>query len=241
MEKITYTRKHGAYTTLAIAGVTSMFALTLIFTQSASAASFNQITAQADLGMTNANVTNIQTYLASNSSFYPQGLVTGYYGQLTKAAVERFQTYYGIVSSGSPSTTGYGRVGPSTMDKMNALIAGTTGGPVSQGDVSGPQLYAVNQTVSSNTVTFSWNTNENASARIFYDTTPVQFNEGEMDSSGFGARTGQIASTDSNLRMNHTISLTGLTPNTRYYYTLVSTDGTGNVSVYGPNNVVVTQ
>lgn len=224
---------------LATSAVASVFAFAFMFAQPVSAASFNQITAQAGPGMRSANITNIQTYLASNPAFYPEGLVTGYYGSLTTAAVQRFQAYYGIVSSGSPSSTGYGRVGPSTMAKMNELIA--TGGTVSQGDVSGPWLYNVNQSVSSNAATFSWATNENATARIFYDTAPVQFNEGQMDSSGFGARTGQIASTDSVLRTGHSVSLTGLAPNTTYYYTLVSTDAAGNVSVYGPNNTFRTQ
>lgn len=237
MEKITHTNKQSMHTTLA--GIASLFVLTLMFTQSASAASFNQITAQAGPGMTNGNVTNIQTYLASNPSFYPEGLVTGYYGSLTVSAVQRFQAYYGIVSSGSPTSTGYGRVGPSTMSKMNELI--NNSGPVSQGDISGPQLYSVTQSVNSNSATFSWNTNENATARIFYSTTPVQFNEGQADSSGFGARTGQIASNDSSLRTSHSISMTGLMSNTTYYYTLVSTDASGNVSVSAPNSTFRTQ
>lgn len=57
---------------------------------------------------------------------YPEKLVTGYFGPLTLKAVQRFQTKYGIVSSGSPSTTGYGRVGPRTRAKLNELNTSTT-------------------------------------------------------------------------------------------------------------------
>ena len=233
MEKIIHTHKQKTSVSI-LTGVVmvSLFAITLGLTQSVSAASFTSITAQAGPGMTNTNVSNIQTYLASNPSFYPEGLVTGYYGGLTVAAVKRFQAYYGIVSAGTPTSTGYGRVGPSTLAKMNELINGGVGAA----DTSGPSLSSVSQSLSSNSATFSWNTNENATARIFYDTVPVQFNEGEINSSGFAARTGQVASSDGTLRSSHSVMITGLMPNTTYYYTLVSTDASGNVSVFGPNN-----
>ncbi|MHB8661013.1 MAG: peptidoglycan-binding domain-containing protein, partial [Minisyncoccota bacterium] len=49
---------------------------------------------------------------------------TGYYGSLTMKAVETFQSTYGIVSSGSPATTGYGAVGPRTRTKLNEIGMG---------------------------------------------------------------------------------------------------------------------
>lgn len=232
MEKLIHTRKQGTVAILGALIVAAVVALVLMFTQSVSAASFELITAQAGPGMTNSNVRNIQTYLASNPSFYPEGLVTGYYGSLTVAAVQKFQAYHGIVSSGTPTTTGYGRVGPSTLAKMNALIAGG----VTSSDVSGPSLSTPNVSLGSNAVTLSWTTNENATARVFYDTTPIQFNEGDINSVGFGQRTGMLASADSNLRTSHSVLVSGLTPNTTYYYTVVATDANGNVSVSSPNS-----
>ena len=232
MEKLIHTRKQGTVAILGALIVAAVAALVLMFTQPVSAASFELITAQAGPGMTNSNVRNIQTYLASNPSFYPEGLVTGYYGSLTVAAVQKFQAYHGIVSSGTPTTTGYGRVGPSTLAKMNALIAGG----VASSDVSGPSLSTPNVSLGSNAVTLSWTTNENATARVFYDTTPIQFNEGDINSVGFGQRTGMLASADSNLRTSHSVLVSGLTPNTTYYYTVVATDANGNVSVSSPNS-----
>lgn len=46
---------------------------------------------------------------------------TQYFGLLTQKAVEKFQKTYGIVSSGSPATTGYGVAGPRTRAKLNSL------------------------------------------------------------------------------------------------------------------------
>ncbi len=190
---------------------------------------YTKINSQLDPGERNADVTSLQQYLRDSPSLYPSGLVTGYYGNLTTSAVTKFQATHGLSQ--------VGRVGPLTRDKINSLIDTASGGvtPVETSSLTAPLIYNVSSNVTQTSATFSWTTNENANARIFYDIAPVQFNEGQIDSSGFGARTGQIASTDSNLRTTHSVSFNGLMPNTTYYYTLVSTDASGNVSVFGPN------
>lgn len=63
-------------------------------------------------------VTKLQKILAKDSSVYPEGLITGYYGSLTEKAVQRWQAKKGIISSGSPATTGYGVVGSQTRAKI---------------------------------------------------------------------------------------------------------------------------
>jgi peptidoglycan hydrolase-like protein with peptidoglycan-binding domain len=68
-------------------------------------------------GMKDAEVTTLQQVLKTDSSIYPEGLVTGYFGSLTEAAVKKFQAKYGITQTGT--------VGPVTRAKLNALYCGT--------------------------------------------------------------------------------------------------------------------
>ena len=51
-------------------------------------------------GMTDADVKTIQELLASDPSIYPRGLVTGYFGPMTKEAIMRFQTRNGLEVTG---------------------------------------------------------------------------------------------------------------------------------------------
>jgi peptidoglycan hydrolase-like protein with peptidoglycan-binding domain len=64
-------------------------------------------------------VSNLQRALKSDSSIYPEGLVTGYFGPLTENAVKKFQAKNNIVSGGDANSTGYGAVGPKTNAKLN--------------------------------------------------------------------------------------------------------------------------
>lgn len=203
---------------------------------------YTGIGSQLDIGARSSNVTNLQVFFADNAAIYPEGLVTGYFGVLTQAAVRRFQVLYGIVSSGTPSTTGYGRVGPTTLARINALIAagGWSTGGGSTGDVSGPTFYNTVTTTGTNSVTFTFNTNENTTARVVYGTGPLMFTEGDSNGNGFAPLGGLSATDGSGLSTSHSISLPSLQANTVYYYTVIATDGSGNASVWGPNNTVRT-
>jgi len=73
------------------------------------------------LGSRGNDVTALQNFLKSQGvDIYPEGLVTGYYGVLTTAAVGRFQLQNGVVTSASDP--GYGYVGPKTRAKINSLL-----------------------------------------------------------------------------------------------------------------------
>jgi PKD repeat protein len=83
-------------------------------------------------GSVGVDVSSLQQFLAQDRSVYPEGLVTGYFGALTQSAVQRWQTKFGVVSSGSPATTGFGVVGPRTMAAIRATCSpaiNTSSGP----------------------------------------------------------------------------------------------------------------
>ena len=49
------------------------------------------ITRSLSIGVSGADVTALQQFLATDPSVYPQAQITGYYGSLTQAAVQRWQ------------------------------------------------------------------------------------------------------------------------------------------------------
>ncbi len=168
-------------------------------------------------GDSGAAVSELQTYLAADSSIYPEGLVTGYYGPLTTSAVQRFQCQYNIVCTGDVTSTGYGRVGPITLGKIQSLQSGVTVEPPPTGDVYGPIMSAHSVATTSTTATISWTTSEPTTNLVMYSTVwPFVFTVApDVMLPG--------------LTISPSITLTGLLPNTTYYYVPVSTDASGNV------------
>ena len=86
------------------------------------------MTMQMDFGMTNAQVKELQKFLnkmgyavAAPGAAGSAGYETEYFGPATQAALKKFQAAQGIVSTGDPLTTGYGRVGPLTLAKIKEL------------------------------------------------------------------------------------------------------------------------
>lgn len=209
--------------------VVAFLALPLFFGLSGVSMAYNQITTQLDPGARGTNVTSLQTFFADNSSIYPEGLITGYYGGLTTAAVNRFQANYGFQQ--------VGRVGPLTLAKINSLMAN---GGWGNNDIFSPYMYQSSISIGSNMVTLTWSTNENATARVFYSTNPVTINEGDINSVGFGVVNGSVASSNNGASTSQQVSISGLIPNTRYYYMLVSTDTSGNVSLASVNSTFTT-
>jgi peptidoglycan hydrolase-like protein with peptidoglycan-binding domain len=188
------------------------------------------ITSSLDIGSKGASVTELQTYLTNSTNFYPSGLITGYYGPLTEAAVEKFQTAQGIVSSGSAATTGYGRVGPTTMARLNSLMG--SGSTVSM-DTS-PSLSATSVQYGSTNATLSWTTNEPTQGQVYYSNLPLVFNEAS------GPRQQPYVSgansTDNGGLTNHSITIQNLQPNTTYYFLTRAVDSVGNMSMNWPSS-----
>lgn len=80
------------------------------------------------MGSTGNDVKTLQQFLNASgftitgSGVGSPGNETNYLGQLTVEAIKKFQAKYGIVSSGTPETTGYGSLGPKTRAKLNELM-----------------------------------------------------------------------------------------------------------------------
>lgn len=73
-----------------------------------------QLTRTLVRGASGADVEELQKLLASDSEIYPEGLITGFFGPLTEAAIRRFQERFGIEQVGT--------VGPITRGTLNKLF-----------------------------------------------------------------------------------------------------------------------
>lgn len=186
------------------------------------------LTSTLDLGDRGANVTSLQTYLATNGSWYPQGLVTGYFGPLTQAAVERFQSAQGIVTSGTPATTGYGRVGPMTLARINALMAGGVATSASFPYLSTPTVQ-----VGNTSATIHWTTNEPTTGQVYWGTTPPVASEATGPNQ-VPPITGNLALDTGGLLNSHSVTIANLAPNTTYYYMIRAINSSNGITITWP-------
>ncbi|MEN9413180.1 MAG: hypothetical protein RLZZ342_267 [Candidatus Parcubacteria bacterium] len=181
-------------------------------------------------GESSAQVRELQTFLAADTSVYPEGLITGYYGALTTAAVQRYQCKYSIVCQGTVATTGYGRVGPMTLAEM--LRQGGFGGiATGSSDLSAPILSGITVATSPSTAAIHWLSSEPATSQVLFSTAPPQ-----LSYESFAA---MRTSADPTRDNSGNVVLSGLSPNTRYYYVLQSVDLSGNIQ-YDIENSFVT-
>ena len=195
-------------------------ALTLVYIAPVST-SATTLTRQLEIGMTGSDVTELQTYLASDSTLYPEGLITGYFGPLTRAAVMRYQARFGIPQ--------VGRVGPQTLAAIGNL-ADTTRKVGS--DRSVPVISNVNVSTTNSSATITLNTSQAASAVVYYDVSPLRLTE--ADATNGVTISGISTLVHTNLTTSHTATLTGLQSNTTYNYLVYVQDASGNVSVTWP-------
>ncbi|HEY4513708.1 MAG TPA: peptidoglycan-binding protein [Candidatus Paceibacterota bacterium] len=185
-------------------------------------------------GDSGSEVSALQTFLAADTSVYPEGLVTGYYGSLTTAAVQRYQCKNGIVCSGSVATTGYGRVGPATLAKIE-LQRGSGGGPslppvgtpIPGADINAPILSRPTAVTSPTSATINWIINEPASSLVMYSTSRPA-----LSPEAFAA---MLRMSDITFNTTSEVTLTGLLANTLYHYVIQSVDASGNIQ-YGIEN-----
>ncbi len=180
---------------------------------------------QLEVGVSGSDVSALQTFLAADPAFYPEGLVTGYFGQLTKAAVARFQSHNGI----SP----VGRVGPATLPVLNLQMANMG----VSGDSAAPIITSLNVSKNSNSATISWTTNDLARGKVYYSTSPIRLNN-TFDQTGVNfvepSVSGTLAQYDGVARTSQVVGISGLTPNTNYFYLVEVLDSSNNTSITSP-------
>ena len=206
------TQKRGVSFAAAIAIVLFMAAIIGVKTAEA------LVTSTLSPGNSGAAVSELQSFLASDTSVYPESLVTGFYGELTAAAVQRFQCKQNIVCDGSVDTTGYGRVGPVTLAKIQSMqTPGVPNTGSSFMDDSGPLMTAEIVTTSSTTANITWTTNEPSENAVLY-ASAWPFYIGNAKSAWSSTFT-TVAN----------VTITGLLPNHTYAYVRQSVDATGNV------------
>jgi peptidoglycan hydrolase-like protein with peptidoglycan-binding domain len=205
-----------------------LFTLVLLAIPAVSSAS--TLYRSLDFGMRGTDVSSLQTFLGTYSDVYPSKLVTGYFGSLTQAGVRGFQISQGIVNSGTPTSTGFGRVGPITMAAINAQM--NSGSNTTGYDNSAPVINSLSIILSNNTATLNWNTTENSAAIVYYSTLPISMIEGTPTSPITIGGSSLLVHTD--LRSVHSAYLTGLQSNTTYYYVVYVRDGANNENITWP-------
>lgn len=86
---------------------------------------FGQLTTNLSYDDSGTQVELLQTWLAKDAEVYPEAIVSGWFGPLTKAAVIKFQEKYAEdVLAPWDLTSGTGFVGSTTRDKLNELYSG---------------------------------------------------------------------------------------------------------------------
>jgi peptidoglycan hydrolase-like protein with peptidoglycan-binding domain len=175
------------------------------------------LTRQLEVGMTGSDVSAVQAYLAKDVTIYPQGLVTGYFGLLTKAAVSNFQSRNDIPS--------VGRIGPLTLTVLNLHMSGEL-----SANVRTPVLSAVILNVAKNSASVAWNTSEPVKGVVYYSMSPLVVSEYPHSVTVSGS----VAMTDASFRSSQNVTLPNLLPNTTYYYLVHATNQLGGVSVSYP-------
>ena len=125
-----------------------IFAVLLPLITSAQTVTCPALSKNLSLGSRGPEVVKLQNFLISQN-FLALGSNSGYFGKLTQTAVQQWQKKNGVVSSGTPATTGYGSVGAKTRKAMAACAATSntppSAGPADQSSVIQSLQNQINQ------------------------------------------------------------------------------------------------
>ncbi len=193
---------------------------------------------QLEVGMKGEDVKELQRILADEPDMYPEKLITGFFGLLTKKAVKKFQKKHGLEQ--------VGRVGKKTLEKLKkvkkdkkekvttptvvpstasstpmtpSVVATTTASTTQpQQNVPAPQnpftISSTNySTVNASTTKITWTTSEYSTSEVTYSVSSPVLTGPSAPISVFGES-----------GTNHEVVLTGLSANTTYYFFVSSTN-----------------
>jgi peptidoglycan hydrolase-like protein with peptidoglycan-binding domain len=185
------------------------------------------ISTQMDIGTQDGDVTTLQSAFAANPSIYPQGLVTGYFGPLTSAAVTRFQAAQGLPQ--------VGRVGPLTINAFNQVYGSGVTSTVA------PIISGVTLAPSNSGTSLLWTTNEPATGIVYYSTSPLNVAETTGPGQSPTVTGTNVMSMSAASNTSNSLLLTNLSSNTTYYYMVESIAPSGGISVTWPSTFSTTQ
>lgn len=196
------------------------FALMVVLLTNANTASAS-MTNSVKLGSKGESVTELQKFMKTNYYIYPAGVISGYFGTLTKAAVIQLQAAYSLSQDGV--------VGPQTITKINTAMALGVGF-----DLNAPVISNFALQTNQSSMTVSFNTDESTRSQLYYSTNPLQIEE----ESTYGQApfiSGTLAPYTNDLKNSHSISISNLQTNTTYYYMMRTMDSSGNMTVTWPS------
>lgn len=127
------------------------------------------------------------------------------------SSVVRLQAFYGLPQAG--------RVGPLTLALLNSL----------QGDTVAPAMSTISFAPSRNAAVITFATSELSRGKIYYSATPLVMVEAAGP--GYDPFISGATLEEAGLSMSHTITVTGLQPNTTYYVVVQATDQYGNITL----------
>mgnify|MGYP001575588965 FL=1 len=181
--------------------------------------------AEASLAINDATIIWTTDELATSRLRY--GLSTSY-DQEVNLGVSAALIHTGLILGLSPNTKYYYCIHATDLFGNTSESCGHSFTTIAESielDSNPPTISLIDITsVSPTSVTISWTTDEVANAEVEYGTT-----------AGYGSTT----PLDTDLGINHSITITGLTPDTEYHYRVRSSDEIGNIA-HSTDNIFTT-
>lgn len=202
----------------------SVLVLGFVLSPVFASANFNPINTSTTLktGSRGESVKYLQAFMASSSHIYPSGSQDGVFGKATKDAVIQFQLAHNLTPDGI--------VGGGTRGVINNLIS--SGLNI---DIDAPAINNLSVVPNGRNVNISFTSNEPVMSIVYYDTNNLSWTN--WDQREMSLKVPEITgskNTDLAFTATKQFSLTNLSANTNYNYTVLAKDRSGNVTLIWP-------